>query len=878
MALAQIVADPPTAACPALSAGTPVLFGAPAVKLRLTAPARVHAESYDTEALKIAGFPSQRDRFVGRTRVMARASAALALASRVPGVLLYGMPGGGKTACALELAYTHEHAFDRLVWFKAPDEGRDIINALTDFALTLELKLPGFQMVHVLENPDKFAAFLPQLTELVERRRVLIVIDNIESLLSESGQWRDARWGQVIGALCAHTGHGRVLLTSRRLPTSVAGLLVQAVDALSLDEALLLARELPRLHALIEGELDGIDSEVARGLALAVLNIAQGHPMLLELANGQAANPAQLDALVQAGDQAWQQAGGLPDGFFASGESQATMQNYLHVLGTWTKTVADALTPGQRTMLSFLCCLEETDRIRPVADANWVDLWGHLNLSGQPPELDETLAALTTPSLIAIRRETGNVEETYRIHPGVASAGRTQAGKDFQDAVDAELAAFWIATLEHALEREDEGPTTTLVVRSGMAAARYLIRLGEWARVAMVLHEAFDRDRSRATAAAVLPALQAVAATGQVPAASHLLAKVLQEIDPATAEGQMRTHLDHAVARGDWLTATVTAENLSYICRESGRLAEALTLSEQMADYTRQAGLGPWTQLSDEAKRLQVLSLMGQATQVLDEVLRLREQMEALPAVSEREVVTSWDVRESLLRAGRDSAQRLGRWELALDLNAAILSSQRDRGAPDLGIAKDRFNAYGPLIRLGRLDEALTLLRDCRQAFEDAQEVHLLGYTFGALAELEARQGHGDVAMRLQQDCLRYTYFGNEAANIAVAHRNLGTYLHAFARQPASALAHHLADALINTLASGGDNDESMRAVASDLRALGVDAPVPVDVADLCHRVAAVPGVKLERLLATLVPHPHAAQQALQDLTACARDLTATPP
>ena len=101
------------------------------------------------------------------------------------------------------------------------------------------------------------------------------------------------------------------------------------MDALSLDEALLLARELPRLRALIQGELDGIDSEVARGLALAVLNIAQGHPKLLELADGQAANPVQLDALVQAGDQAWQQAGGLPDGFFASGESQATMQNYL---------------------------------------------------------------------------------------------------------------------------------------------------------------------------------------------------------------------------------------------------------------------------------------------------------------------------------------------------------------------------------------------------------------------------------------------------------------------------------------------------------------------------------------------------------------------
>ncbi len=71
------------------------------------------------------------------------------------------MPGGGKTACALELAYSHEYAFDRLVWYKAPDEGMEINGSLTDFALTMERYLPGFQMVHVLADGDTLAAFLP---------------------------------------------------------------------------------------------------------------------------------------------------------------------------------------------------------------------------------------------------------------------------------------------------------------------------------------------------------------------------------------------------------------------------------------------------------------------------------------------------------------------------------------------------------------------------------------------------------------------------------------------------------------------------------------------------------------------------------------------
>ena len=190
--------------CPALSVATPALFGARRLGLRCrrrNAPGRSHTTP---GWLKLAGFPPQPDRFVGRTGVMARASAALA--PRSGPVCFAGMPGGGKTACALELAYTHEHAFERLVWFKAPDEGLDIADALTRFALSLETGLTGLQMVHLLEDRARLAAFLPELTELLERSRILIVVDNIESLLAESGQWRDPRWGAVVAALTGMPG------------------------------------------------------------------------------------------------------------------------------------------------------------------------------------------------------------------------------------------------------------------------------------------------------------------------------------------------------------------------------------------------------------------------------------------------------------------------------------------------------------------------------------------------------------------------------------------------------------------------------------------------------------------------------------------------
>jgi hypothetical protein len=93
-----------------------------------------------------------------------------------------------------------------------------------------------------------------------------------------------------------------------------------AVNALPADEALLLARELPHLNRLIRGDLPGVDRDVSRRLALGVLTIAQGHLKLLELADGQAAHPEGLAVLVAAGDQAWRDQGGLPDGFFTTGK------------------------------------------------------------------------------------------------------------------------------------------------------------------------------------------------------------------------------------------------------------------------------------------------------------------------------------------------------------------------------------------------------------------------------------------------------------------------------------------------------------------------------------------------------------------------------
>ena len=86
----------------------------------------------------------------------------------------------------------------------------------------------------------------------MEQTRLLLVLDNLGSLLSGPGTWLDPRFGRLLAALTGHAGASRVMLTSRTVPAGldparVPGL---AVHTLTRDESLLLARELPHLRAL----------------------------------------------------------------------------------------------------------------------------------------------------------------------------------------------------------------------------------------------------------------------------------------------------------------------------------------------------------------------------------------------------------------------------------------------------------------------------------------------------------------------------------------------------------------------------------------------------------------------------------------------------
>ncbi len=849
-ALERSVTFPPTAAAPALAAFTPAVFGPAAGALHLAPP-----EGTPQTDLKMAGFDAEPARFVGRVAVMTRANAALARHSPQRGVVLHGMAGAGKTACALELAYGQRGNFAELVWCRCPNEGtgtdKEAADALGKLAGRLDtaLRLP---LAGKADKLDQIEALAEQISEAMENTSVLVVLDNVESLLSAQGSWLDPRWKALVTALVTHPGRGRVVLTSRRPPTGLDGLAVEAVHALGPHEAVLLARQLPNLSRLLKGETVATrDSGPA--LVRAVLEATGGHPKLLELANAQVGTGPVLDAMLADAAQQWQQQGVDPSAFLtAAGRGVDKVAGYVALVGSWANQALAGLDEAAVLMLQFLVRADAADRDPETVRVNWADLWRRLGRPEPAPEPGPVLQALMAAALV----EADPGGSSFTIHPLVAETVAAATPEEVAAAVDTELAAAWGATLQQALADEAAGqPTTGWVIHAARQGAIYFIRLRDWMRAQAALEEVLLRDPSpagRADGARQLRhiATKAVGTEAEL-LALGVLARALRDIDPTEAERLMRRVEadDEAAAAGRHQLAAGTSSDLANLLMAQGRYRETLDVIDRTTGHIRAAGLGPWTQLLNQIKRLQVLRALGQYERVLDEATRSAEHLGELPdPPTDNEAVNPWNVREMLFDTARQAAADLGRWQEALAWLERVVASEQDRDAPELERASALFNAYGPLLRLGRIAETSAVLADCRVVFERHDAFDLLGQCLCAQADVADKQGFGPQAVVLERRALRYKYLRPGPREVAVSHYNLANYLDRGGGEGAS-LGHRLASTMLSLLTGHGDYPSDVAVVARQL-ASGVSAPASFD--ELCLAVEVVDGVQFRALVEAL--------------------------
>jgi hypothetical protein len=886
LALTEALDPAHTAARPPLSAITPILFGPRAASLRLAPPPAPLDFEPPAAGLALA-FPPEPERFVGRLLPMLRASQALAPASPRRGVLFYGMAGAGKTACALELTYRHEHErFTGYVWHKAPDQGADIQTALADFLLDVEVQLDlhDLALTAYVDEPAVFERrTLPRLKALLTQHAILIVLDNVESLLTASDAWRVDLWDKVVDTLLSHTGPSRLVLTSRRRPATLAEhprLLREPIHALSLGESVLLARQLPHLRPLF-------DTAAGCDLLTRTLGLVQGHPKLLELADSLATEPDRLEK--QLASPLPRAAGeGLGVGaFFTTGETSQEAEAFVATLGRWAADLAATLPPAARLLLEFLCRLEEPDRITPIVEPVWPNFLKRLaTLPGSGaealpagPDLASALAALVAAGLVEsvplpgpaadlsdLPSAVGGPPSSLRIHPAIAETILATAGPARLAAADDELGNYWGAVWQHGMDTELQGGGP-LVVEGGKRAAPYLLRRARWGEAGRLLEDVTRRDTTPATLALALPRLRQVVAASQGTedelASAGVLANVLLMAGrTAEAEQIERDRIAKCITQGNYRLASVAAGQLLNLLRATGRFEEGLALAEEKAGYTRRAGLGPWTQLADEGYRLQILNALGRSAEVLAVVQELRGQMAALSEHSEaQETYDPWNVREGLLDAGRQAALYLKQWQTALDLNAERVEFKAQRGADAVEMARARFNDYGPLLRLGRYGQARALLEACRAAFEPAHAISELGAVFTALAELEYMESDPPAAARFEQTALRYKYQAGSPGDCAISHNNLASYLERAGAAPEAALAHQLAAGAIFLQTGSG----YLSQMISNL-ALSPLPAAPPRFAAIIEAVEQIEGVRFGALYAALparLPDGEAAIAAL---------------
>lgn len=885
---------------PALSPATPILLGPRAADLQLAPPQRPpEAFVMPTVGLSI-GFPLEPARFVGRLQPMLRASQALAPRSPLRGVLFYGMPGAGKTACALELAYRHaEGRFQGYVWYRAPEAGSDIAGELFNvlFEIERQLNAPGLGLTTALDDPQHFRRFtLPRLRALLQQNSLLLVLDNLETLLSESNRWRDPLWGDLMASLLAHDGPSRTVLTARRLPADLEKhprLLVEAIHALSFAESVLLARELPNLKRLFADEA-GLE------LLQRTLRVVQGHPKLLELADSLAADRVALARRVAAAADELAARADVLDAFFAvglprEGETRQADADFVRALQGWTGSVSGGLSPTAGLLFTFLCRLEPEDRQRGIVQTVWPHFMERLGKPIPPSPfprreggaegvgfpLDAALAALERAGLVAVERpevdpallaalqsQIANLPSPpsltdllsqlqaqamiFTIHPGVAETARAAADPAVLAAADVELGNYHGSMFMQALKHEMQGGGQAIVA-SARRAAPYLLRQERWEEASTLLEHMLARDSSPATVAFALPLLrriaEATAGTERGLMDAGVLANTLWLAGrTAEAEQMERARIRQCVTQGNYRLASSAAGNLLNLLRSSGRLAEALAVAGELAGYTQQAGLGPWTQLLGEGQRLQVLNALGRYDEVLAAVERLRPQMAALPVESQaEEAVAPWNVRETLLDTGREAALGLERWEAALALNAEIVKAKQARGAEALEVARRRFNDYGPLLRLRRYDDARGLLLGCRAVYEAERYVTGLGRVYSALADLEDNEGNRPAAVRFQEIALGYKYQAGQPEDCAISHHNLAECLARSGAAPELVLAQRLADAVICFQTQSGTIAISIRNLASS------DLPAtPPAFAAVAAQAEAIEGVRLQALFERL--------------------------
>jgi endonuclease/exonuclease/phosphatase (EEP) superfamily protein YafD len=161
------------------------------------------------------------------------------------------------------------------------------------------------------------------------------------------------------------------------------------------------------------------------------------------------------------------------------------------------------------------------------------------------------------------------------------------------------------------------------------------------------------------------------------------------------------------------------------------------------------------------------------------------------------------------------------------------------------------------------------LLRWCRAIFEADHDVDALGRIISSQADVEDKHGHGDRAIALECDALRYKYAIGDPDSIAVSHNNLANYLTRYGGDRWQMWAHRIAAAVIAYQTGTGLLSGRVDAIAA---VLPQDELTPWTFARVCEVVEQVDGVHLAEMLDRLPRRAPDGQAAMAEVLRLAHE------
>lgn len=501
------------------------------------------------------GLPAETSSFVGREHELA---SLRGLVHRARLLTLTGPGGAGKTRLALALARAVEGSFAdgaalvELASVVAPGGVEDAVSASLDIRA-----LPG-------RSP------LETVADFVAVRNLLLVFDNCEHVLDESGR--------LVEALLRAAPSLTVVATSRE-PLRAGGETVFHVPPLAIpdidgDKSVLDLVRFESVQLFVERA-----AAASPGFVLAASNAfdvaricsrLDGLPLALELA---AARVGALGTEVIAER--------LDDRFAllrASGAAAPVRQRTLDATLEWSH---ELLEPAERVLFRRLAAFAGSFDLRAVEQ---------VCAGGEPPlaEIADLLARLVEKSLVTVEPDAG--PRRYRLLESVqlfAARRLEEAGED-PDIRDAHAAwALRLAEAERDSARLDDDAANVgaalerLIERSPTAALRLCVTLGPFWLRRMELREA-NRALREALAAAPEHAPERAAALLTAAGLN------LRGGDPARGFAYAEQSLDAAAATGDvsasWRALQLLGEyELTYgqVSVGLGRLEQALEVAQR---------------------------------------------------------------------------------------------------------------------------------------------------------------------------------------------------------------------------------------------------------------------------------------------------------